>query len=80
MVGRIFSSCTNKETKLSSTVKTDGVTGGTTLVGLHGRLYMRLRGEWVKKVVRRVMSFFPMLVFCLMESQVNGRKKGRDQV
>ena len=43
---------------MSSTVKTDGVTGGTTLVGLHGRLYMRLRGEWVKKVVQRVMSFF----------------------
>ena len=66
---------------MSSTVKTDGVTSGTTLVGLHGRLYMRLRGEWVKKVVRRVMGFFfPMLVIYLIESQVKGRKKGRDQL
>ena len=65
---------------MSSTVKTDGVTSGATLVGLHGRLYMRLRGEWVKKVVRRVMGFFPMLVIYLTESQVKGRKKGRDQL
>ena len=57
---------------MSSTVKTDGATGGTTLVGLHGRLYMRLRGEWAKKVVRRVMGFFPMLVIYLIESQVKG--------
>ena len=65
---------------MSSTIKTDVVTSVTTLVGLHGRLYMRLRGEWLKKVVRRVISFFPMLVIYLIESQVKGRKKGRDQL
>ena len=42
---------------------------------------MWLRGEWVKKVVWRVMSFvFPMLVIYLIESQVKGPKKGRDQL
>ena len=65
---------------MSSTVKTDSVTRGTTLIGLHGRLYMRLRGEWAKKVVQRVMSFFLMLVIHLIESQVKGGKKGRDQL
>ena len=37
--GSFSPSCTKKETKLPSTIKTDGIKSGTTLVGLHGRLH-----------------------------------------
>ena len=76
MVWRIFSSYTNKKTKLSSTVKTDGITSGTTLAGLHGRLHAVEGRMGEEGCPEGHEFFFPMLVIFLIESQVKGPTLG----